>query len=95
MDNPIIFRAMQCNVEGFKSPLYYSSRRPEKSPNVFMLKTIWASGLVSRKLSSISRVTKNIRNTCYEVLEILLLRIGVEINDVPLANVFDMVLFSL
>ena len=52
-----------------------------------MLMTLWATMLISRKPSPISRVTKIFVILAHEVLDGLLLRIGIEINDGPLVNV--------
>ena len=57
-----------------------------------MLMTFFAPRLVSKKPRSISRLTKIFIIIAHEVLDGLLLRIGIEINDRPLANALDMAL---
>ena len=61
----------------------------EKSLSVWMLMTLWATRLVSRKPPSISRVTKIFVILAHEDLDGLLLRIDIEINNGPLANVLN------
>ena len=59
-----------------------------------MLMTLLAPGLVSKKPSSISGVTKIlVILVAHEVTNVLLLHIGIEIIDSPLANALNTALF--
>ena len=59
-----------------------------------MMMALWATMLLSRKLKSISRMTKIFVMLALEVSDDLMLRTGNGLSGDPLANVLNMVLFS-